>query len=62
MNILLVKKILPSNQQQVKEQTKFTYLPFWKAFEKQIKPIEDQEQKQVETLKDLKSEEQTKSI
>ena len=62
MNILLVKKILPSNQQQVIEQTKFTYFPLGKAFEKQIKTIEDQGQKQVEALKDLKPEEQTKSI
>ena len=29
--------ILPSNQQQIIEQTKFTCSPFGKAFEKQIK-------------------------
>ena len=34
--------ILPSNQQQIIEQTKFTYSPLGKAFEKQIKTIEDQ--------------------
>ena len=35
--------ILSSNQQQVIEQTKFTYSPLGKAFEKQIKIIEDQD-------------------
>ena len=34
--------ILPSTQQQIIEQTKFTYSPIWKAFDKQIKTIEDQ--------------------
>ena len=34
--------ILPSNQQQIIEQAKFTYSPIGKAFEKQIKTIEDQ--------------------
>ena len=29
--------ILPSNQQQIIEQTKFTYFPLGKAFDKQIK-------------------------
>ena len=47
--------ILPSNQQQVIEQAKFTYSPFGKAFEKQIKTIEDQGQKQVDALNTLKS-------
>ena len=37
--------ILPSNQQQIKEQAKFTYYPLGKAFEKQIKTIEDQGEK-----------------
>ena len=37
--------ILPSNQQQIIEQAKFTYSPFGKAFEKQIKTIEDQGKK-----------------
>ena len=37
------KDILPSNQQQIIEQAKFTYSPFGKAFEKQTKTIEDQE-------------------
>ena len=54
--------ILPSNQQQIIEQAKFTYSPLGKAFEKQIKIIEDQGQKQVDALKDLKLKEQTKPI
>ena len=45
--------ILPSNQQQIIEQTKFTYSPLGKAFEKQIKTIEDQGKKQVDALKVL---------
>ena len=36
------KEILPSNQQQIIEQAKFTYSPLGKTFEKQIKTIEDQ--------------------
>ena len=51
MNILLIKT-LPSNQQQIIEQAKFTDSPLGKAFEKQIKTIEDQGQKQVEALKE----------
>ena len=54
--------ILPSNQQQIIEQARFTYSPLGKAFEKQIKTIEDQGEKQVEALKGLKSKEQTKPI
>ena len=53
---------LPSNQQQIIEQTKFTYSPLGKAFEKQIKTIEDQGEKQIDALKDLKPKEQTKAI
>ena len=34
------KYILPSNQQQIIEQAKFTYFLLGKAFEKQIKTIE----------------------
>ena len=34
-------KILPSNQQQIIEQAKFTSFPSGKAFEKKIKTIED---------------------
>ena len=36
------KDILPSNQQQLIEQAKFTYSLLGKVFEKQIKTIEDQ--------------------
>ena len=46
--------ILPSNQQQIIEQTKFTYSPLGKAFEKQIKTIEDKGQKQIDALESLK--------
>ena len=46
--------ILPSNQQQIMEQGKFTYYPLGKAFVKQIKTIEDQGKKQVKALKDHK--------
>ena len=47
--------ILPSNQQQIIEQTKFTYSPLGKAFDKQIKTIEDLGKKQVHALNTLKS-------
>ena len=56
------KEILPSNQQQIIEQAKFTYSPLGKAFEKQIKTIEDQGEKQIKSLEDLKPKEQTKAI
>ena len=39
------EEILPSNQQQIIEKAKFTYSPLGKAFEKQIKTIEDQGEK-----------------
>ena len=39
------EEILPSNQQQIIEQTKFTCSPLGKPFEKQIETIEDQAQK-----------------
>ena len=35
-------KILPSTRKEMIEQAKFTYFPLGKAFEKQIKAIEDQ--------------------
>ena len=44
--------ILPSNQQQIIEQVKFTYSPLGKAFEKQIKTIEDQGEKQIKAIQD----------
>ena len=43
---------LPSNQQQIIEQAKFTYSPLGKAFEKQIKTIEDQGEKQIKAIQD----------
>ena len=52
--------ILPSNQQQIIEQAKFTYSSLGKAFEKQIKTTEDQEQKQIDALENLKPKEETK--
>ena len=47
--------ILPSTQQQILEQARYTYTPLGKAFDKQIKTIDDQGQKQVEALNALKS-------
>ena len=44
--------ILPSSQQQIIEQAKFTYSPLEKAFEKQIKTIEDQGEKQIKASED----------
>ena len=44
------EEILPSDQKRVIEQTKFTYSPLGKAFEKQIKTTEDQEKKQIDTI------------
>ena len=49
--------ILPYNQQQITEQAKFTYSPLGKAFEKQIKTIENQGEKQVDALKNVKDQE-----
>ena len=44
--------ILPSNQQQIIEQAKFNYSPLGKAFEKQIKTIEEQGEKQIKPIQD----------
>ena len=52
--------ILPSNQQQMIQQARLTYSPLGKAFEKQIKIIEDQRQKQVDASENLKPKEETK--
>ena len=49
------KEILPSNQQQIIAQAKFAYSPLGKAFEKQIKTIEDQGERQAEVLENLKT-------
>ena len=48
------EEILPSNQKQTIEQAKSTYSLLGKAFEKQTKAIEDQGEKEVNSLKDLK--------
>ena len=57
---LTSEEILLSNRQQIIEQAKFTYSPLGKAFEKQTKTLEDQGEKQVKALEDLKLKEQTK--
>ena len=44
------EKILPSNQQQIIQQAKFTYSPLGKAFEKQTKAIEGQGEKQIKAI------------
>ena len=46
------EEILPSNQQQIIEQAKFTYYPLGKAFEKQTKTIEDQGTNQISAIKE----------
>ena len=42
------EEVLPSNKQQIIEKAKFEYSPLGKAFEKQVKTIEDQGKKQIE--------------
>ena len=44
---------MPSNQQQIIEQAKFTYSPLRKAFEKQTKTIEDQGKNQISAIKNV---------
>ena len=56
------KEILPSNQQQIIEQTKLNYSPLVKAFEKQTKIIEDQEENQIKALEDLKPKKRKKQL
>ena len=51
MNILPFKEILPSNQRQIIEQTKFAYSPLGKAFEKQTNTIEEQGKNRQKQLK-----------
>ena len=46
--------ILPSNQQQIIEQARFTYSSLGEAFEKQIRTTEDKGQKQIDALECLK--------
>ena len=45
---------MPSNQQQIIEQTKFPYSPLGKALDKQIKTIKEQGEKQVDAIKSYK--------
>ena len=54
--------ILPSNQQQIIEQAKFIYSPLRKAYEKQIRTIEDQGKKQIYALESLKPKKETKPV
>ena len=55
------EEILPSNQQQIIE-AKFTYSPLGKAFEKQIKTIEDQGEKQIKAIQNNTKEVTIKNI
>ena len=48
------EEILPSNQQQIIQHTKFNYSPLRKALEKQVKTIKYQGEKQVDALQSLK--------
>ena len=48
------EEIVPSDQSRIIEQVKFTYSSLSKAFEKEIKKIEEQGKKQVEALEVLK--------
>ena len=52
---LTAEEILPSNQEQIIGQAKFTYSRLRKAFQKQTKTSEDQGEKQVNALKSLES-------
>ena len=56
------EEILPSNQQQIIEQAKFTYSPLGKAFEKQTKTIKDQGEKQIKAIQDNTKEVTIKNI
>ena len=47
---LIAEKILSSDKKRVMEQAKLTYSPLGKAFEKQIKTIKDQGEKQIKGL------------
>ena len=49
-NYLTGEEILPSHQNRIIKQAKFTYSSLGKAFEKQIKTIEDQGEKQIKAL------------
>ena len=49
------EEIIPSDEGRVSEQANFTYSPLGKAFQKQIKTIEDQGEKQIKALEELVS-------
>ena len=49
------EEIFPSNQKQMIEQAKFAYSPLGKAFEKQIKTIEDQGEKAIQNQGQVKT-------
>ena len=53
--LLTSKEILPLDQRRVIEQATFTYSPLGKAFEKQIKTIEDQTEKQIKALEQMRN-------
>ena len=49
---LTVEEILLSDQSRIIEQAKFTYSLLGKSFEKQIKTIKDQGEKQIKAIQD----------
>ena len=53
---------MPSNQQQIIQQARFTYSSLGKSFEKQIKEIEHQGKKHIDALEKLEPKEETKAI
>ena len=53
---LIGKETLPSDQSIMIKQVTFTYSPLGKSLEKQAKGIENQGKKQIEAIKDLKTE------
>ena len=46
------EEILPSNQQEMIEQAKFTYSPLGKAFEKETITVKDKGEKQIKAIQD----------
>ena len=46
------EETLPSNQQQIIQQAKFTYSPLGKAFQEQTKTIKEQGEKQIKAIQD----------
>ena len=56
------EEILPSDKSRIIEPATLTYSPLAKAFQQQVKTIEDQGIKQVEVLKTLKSDKNKQDI